>query len=509
MSDTSQFDRLKKRLSQNIQRIGAMPVVLSSIEMLHRFDDRTSSQELKTNRPWTLMWLIRLAFTYGSVEQSYQAIADWKLRRDIFLPLGQLEGVKNHITKDRSGIHMFNAFMRMMSFQQLPWQFQESLNNLAREILLLSDFQFNNRLDNVFRQRAGCSIIEFLVTTDVIATLTRKGRNLSTLLNRSRLEYVRHVPDILSLKPPQIKDALENYPMPITSAYLQMFERTPFIFHPLLELDNQQYLAYSARLVEMTVESYVYDTLRATEPELLGNELGTRLEWYARQGLNLTQLLYLDPPQLKNALANSKTVDYFVHLDDITLLVECKAASLRPPAQVNPIDTLMKDNLRNNVVKAIAQAYETIHSLRSRPHGIPFDESKPVFLIILTYRPLYVGPVSLAWVEFLEEAVAQFVDFSVIDKSIINVDRVLIMDVAEWDFLVNLVINGSLSIETILQGWEKHQTDNYLNIFQIFHTPQQYLDTYNEKVTKYDLPYLSRALVKVTEDTNRILSSLI
>jgi hypothetical protein len=101
----------------------------------------------------------------------------------------------------------------------------------------------------------------------------------------------------------------------------------------------------------------VYDKLKEYSPEAFSHEFGKVYENYIGKGLKYAGVDFIDETGLKQQYPNSLVVDFKVTCKDAIVLIESKAIELSPHARVAVDPTILSNNLRDSVTKAIKQGF--------------------------------------------------------------------------------------------------------------------------------------------------------
>ncbi|MEK0338242.1 MAG: hypothetical protein QQN41_12490, partial [Nitrosopumilus sp.] len=175
-------------------------------------------------------------------------------------------------------------------------------------------------------------------------------------------------------------------------------------------------------------------------------DFDNRFESYLEYGLKENGLDYKRGNELKSNSASEKECDYLI---DNFLYTECKAIEMKPLAQINPTDTILRNNLEH-VIKAYQQILATAN--RNNKNG-------EIFGAIVTYLPFYFSDGTDAWNEFLKEPIEAFLNKHSY-KLLIPPENLFFIDLVSWDLLMDVLKIKKITIQHLFSVAKNNNTKN-------------------------------------------------
>ncbi len=406
--------------------------------------------------PWLLSVLIKWGFEFAGSQYPPKAVAEADLVK-LINKLHDFDGVCGSPFLHEGGRAGLLKFLRTKAYQQFRWmQGLRGSWDLARPSRLFCHLPSEHALQTQFTQRFGLSMADFIELAFLLWTwLAQSPSNMR--FNREVLFADVAVPAetkaaftaALALTPNEVKQFLTTRPQAVKNHCFQLTEPSPLARYPLLTLGEGQ-LVYSRRLFEWTMSHFFYD-----QAKVLGGSRGAELvalilEQYVDQSLSSIGLPYYTEADLKRAFPSRKVTDFVLPCDDLTLMVEVKAAEMRPSVIVYPANEQLRRELRTNVVKAVVQGYSLAHDLAISSAGLDIPNRSDFFLFVLTYRDMFLGAGQPLWDEFLQEAVEPELKSEGISPTLISPERIVLLSVPEWDMLLSILYTDSTLLPTIL-----------------------------------------------------------
>ena len=88
------------------------------------------------------------------------------------------------------------------------------------------------------------------------------------------------------------------------------------------------------------------------------------------------------------------------------------------------------------------------------------DATEPWFGIIVTYNDLYLGFGFDAWLEFLKNPVEKYCAEKGIDLSLLPPENLFFLDIADWDYLVQVIKDKNASLDEIYKKAKETTLDS-------------------------------------------------
>ena len=284
---------------------------------------------------------------------------------------------------------------------------------------------------------------------------------------------------------------LRNRKQVIENPYLQLLETSPFIRYPTLKLDNR-YLVYSQKLLKETISNIFYDVMKTEGGSDLAELFGKILENYIDRGLATLNIEYHVEKKLLSAFPDRNVTDFLVPLSDLTLLIEVKAVELRPIVKVFPADKPLQHELEDSIIKGTIQGFSLANSISLGSDSLFIPSRTNIFLMIVTYRDLFLGAGDVAWEEFLKEEVESVLKSKEIRTDLIPPDHIIILSVDEFDQFISIIWQGLATIPDIFnhmlesnQMWEtkKWMFSQYLDKYRSQNPQHPFLDEEFESIS--------------------------
>jgi len=190
---------------------------------------------------------------------------------------------------------------------------------------------------------------------------------------------------------------------------------------------------------------------------------------------------------------DDKVTDFLLPFEEFNLLIELKAIEMSPIAQVNPTNEVLENELQESVCKGVVQGYSLINSLKYGNDNLNLKNRNEFYLMILTYKNLYLGPSSLVWDEFLKDTVENILIKNAISIDLISPNRIVFLSIEEFDLLVSILWERKGNIKDILKLVEESSG----NPKKMKYTFAQYLDDYSSE--KMSHPILDNFFSKFIE----------
>lgn len=181
---------------------------------------------------------------------------------------------------------------------------------------------------------------------------------------------------------------------------------------------------------------FIYNYLKRNDPGFQ-SEFGNRLEKYVELGIKEMELTYQRETDLKIPFPKSKVCDFAIKTK---VLVEVKATELSIRSGVTRSQDVMLTE--TTIVKAYSQLIELAN--RMDPNGTFYG-------IIITYKDMFLGFGRDAWKEFLKEKITALCLQKGFNLSAVPPDNLFFLSIDDWDKMVQLVKNKTVTIDEILQ----------------------------------------------------------
>lgn len=171
----------------------------------------------------------------------------------------------------------------------------------------------------------------------------------------------------------------------------EYYEQSPLKRFPLLRF-GERYFCYSYHLLYHSLQSFLFDALRANDPQRFMREFGLIFEDYVKRCLVPTKLPCLSEKQLEQALGvQGKVVDIVAVDDDTNIFIDAKGVELTHLGMVTHLSDIIRNRTKDSILRGIEQGFETACRLANITSidGVNLGGNVP-FLIIVTFKDLYI-----------------------------------------------------------------------------------------------------------------------
>ncbi|MDA3907230.1 MAG: hypothetical protein PF484_14250 [Bacteroidales bacterium] len=413
--------------------------------------------------PWNLVLLIKWSVEYGGKQYPTREATKTVVTKLINL-MNDLPS-ENVFLKD-NGIGGLQKFVRTTAFQQFWYQTRLNSWELSRQYLLFCEIPPEHPIQKNFADNHGLDTRKFLELCLLLWTWIGKNQNnivfkpsvLSSVTNFTTDEILTFLNSI-SLTLDGLKIYLNERRQRIENPYFQLTEVTPLTRFPLLRDDQGNYLVYSRRVFERTITSIFYDTTKNTGGSPLAEQFASLFEKYIDQNISSLSSTYYSEAELYKEFVKEKVTDFLLPFDDCTVMLEAKAIEMRPTVQVYPGNKQLGRELRDSVVKAAYQGFSLANEITKKYDDLAIPCRDSFFLVVVTYRDLFLGNGQDMWEEFLGDLVVPFLEENHIDQKLIPPEHIVVLTIDDLDSLLSVVWTGLDSIPNILKEMVKNNSE--------------------------------------------------
>lgn len=426
-------------------------------ERLHEIEG-LPLQSMSGTYPWHLLLLIRWAVEY---ENKYQYYPHKIKSKDFIKFINKIQDMESEAFKiffnKEEAVYGSQKFLRSIAFQQFWLQNQLGKWNIARQLVLLESLSENHPIVVFFNRQTNISVHDFLTLSSIVwVWCTENPTNIilkpSIVFSDTTYsqETINAYFNLLSKTRKELQEYLVNRKQAVKKPFLQFTEQTPFAKYPFLKI-NASYIVYSRRLIEETISTFIYSEVKLSNQSLLINQFADSYERYIAKCLDAGSINYYTENDLKKDYIDSKITDFLIPLEQCTVLLEAKAVDLRPSVKVYPANKQLITELRDSVVKAVIQAYHTAKKVSVNNDNLNIPCRTEFFLLIVTYRQLYMGSGRIIWEEFLKDAVLPKLQDEGLDERIIDPERIVVLSIEELELLMGVLRDKKVELSTILE----------------------------------------------------------
>lgn len=388
------------------------------------------------------------------------------------------EGHSNGISK----------FMRRMAFQQFWFQTSVGYSNAGRSIDLLVNSTLSPEVDKKLLEATGISRKE-LYDIWVMVWASFSGERINSLLpsffdkvkEKTGEGVIEAFFKNFSLDSKSIDSFNDTYKA--KNYILEIYERSPFFYKPFYCAGGKYYL-WNISILNEFLEYGIYDFLKKIIPDKFGDCFGPIFEKYLEKRLIEYSIPYVSENELRNQ-GFEKQVDYLLEEGKDVVLIESKAIEASRHVKLLPTDQAMSNAYKKDVVKGIAQAHYVFKKLTNE------KDVQEGFLLIVTYKELFLGNGESVWDEFIEDTLNNKYG---IENCSIKPENIFFLSADSYDKLL-LCMDGDIKklieiLKRIIQDKSKVETkkfvfSQYLSNLDLNTKSDEYLkNVFNDYYTK-------------------------
>ena len=404
-----------------------------------------------------------------------------------------------------------NKIMRQIAFQQFWYQQGANDEDVGRTIELLIKSSISDKTECIMYDYCGLNRIEFF---DLLLTLKEAldGNAFIMKIYYKTMKIEKRKIDsffkLLSINEDDFTDFNEKFS---TKNPSEIYETSPFKLKPFLNIGEKYYL-WSIAFLDEFIKFGIYDILKSSAKSEFSNCWGTIFENYLKKRLDEYNISYIPEKQLRKK-GYARQVDflikhksYFKSLFDkkstlisfkqiifscmVTLknifrvkgliskydliLIEAKAIEAPHHTKFYPSDKRMIRAYKKDIIKALAQAHEVVKTFKVN------KLINDTFLLIVTYKELYLGDGEDVWNEFAKTSLSN--DYGIKNFNI-KPENLFFIPINSFDRLLQIT-NGNIEQmikifkEVIKQSkgkTKKYIFETYLKEFDMVKSKDQYL----------------------------------
>ena len=399
---------------------------------------------------WQILILIKWTFLYSN--QKYPAkIATDEIVTRLLGYIGELQDQHPFFLGSKS--FKINKLLSLLAYQQFYFQHTIWKDTFSRQIQLFTKLKSRYAIEDTFMEYTNISIEDFILCSFLLWAYTNPDQhnggfeydgiihqNFQELANKILPDpIVNSYIDLLTVDE-NLANLIATEDKRIMNEEFQLFEISIFTQHPIFKFNNQLFV-FHRKILNYTINYFIYDFLKSKDNERFSEEFGHRFEKYVELGLMEVNFTYKTENQLKKELPYaSKVVDFIV---DDHILIECKAIELKPYPNVFPDDDVIYNWLKSSVVKAYSQQMLSVaNSMKS---------SVEKFGIIITYKETYFGNGLDAWESFLQKPTEAYALGNNLNLSELPPSNLFFIDIVSWDKIILAIKEGKATLREILE----------------------------------------------------------
>lgn len=193
----------------------------------------------------------------------------------------------------------------------------------------------------------------------------------------------------LTTTPRDFKAAFERHAVGSTSA--ARYDYNPLVATPFVDMGDGVPVAPASRLILRTVSpGGLYYAGVSRYGNAFANDLGLLFEHYVGRQLRLIAGATVEPEIVFGKGGGEKSVDWFVVLPNLVVLVEVKSRRLGPGARAGGAGLM--SSLRDSLERPRNQLARTVHHISERhPAFAHVPAGRQMLALVVTAEPFYTG----------------------------------------------------------------------------------------------------------------------
>jgi hypothetical protein len=431
---------------------------------------------------WQPLLLLKWSLEFAESDHRAKTVE----RKHIVSMLSQLEELeKSHRPFDLKNNGRVSKTFTILSHQQFFYQEKVLNDSFYRQIVIFSDLIHKYDINRSFKKETGLDILEFLQIFYVLWLTIHFGgdkfkyygyltEDVQGFIDQIfTKEKVKCFLELLTVSRETINTCIENDSRQMRNYDLQVFEASFFTRKPFLFFKNRRIIPHHD-ILNYTGNFFIYDFLKNRD-EQFPPEFGMRLEKYVNLGLNEIALPHIKEQEIRSKYQLRRVLDFLI---DDQVIIEIKGIELKPQIAINPIDKVLGNEFRKNLVKAYKDQILPLAAKLNTPEK---------WAIIVTYKQLYLGNSQDLWEQFMSSEIEE-------DRtSVLPIGNLFIIDIRTWDRLIQIIKSKKISLIEILKEIKEDDKKPKSKKF----TFDMHLDKYGEP--KLDLTYFLAAEAKLDQ----------
>jgi hypothetical protein len=175
---------------------------------------------------------------------------------------------------------------------------------------------------------------------------------------------------------------------------------------------------------------------------------GPIFERYVQRGMEYLGEPFLTESAIMNHGRGSKTVDFAILGDQANILLDAKGVEMAHGGMTSHRPEVITGQAKSSVLKGIRQGIQTAQLLSK--HGPSRWSRQRNFLLIVTFKDLYLGTGADLFEYVVQERIANALDAPV-TESMIPLEHMYFVSVDEFDYLVEALRTHNMRLATLLR----------------------------------------------------------
>ena len=409
-------------------------------------------------------------------------------RQDILKLLKQIDDLElSHNTFNLKKNSNISKTFTILAHQQFLYQEHSWWDSFARQLIIFKDLKHKYDISKSFKTLTNIELDVFLNISYIIWLTSfhsdiTKIKYLGYIANDIQMiiielfgkENLTKYLELLTVSESNVECILNDDIRILRNHNLQSFEPSFFTRKPFFFYKNK-YIIPHKDILHHNFNYFIYEFLKSKDGKFT-TELGHRMEKYMRLGLDEIEIEYKTEENLKSILGNKNSLVDFLIEDNI--LVEAKAIEVKPYVGINPMDDILANEFRKNLVKAYAKQMISVAN--------KLNNNKEYFGIIVTYKKLFLGNSYDVWEQFLKAETLKICSSE--DLLILPFENVFFMDIYTWDYLIQVLRDNDTSLIDILKMIKRVDSEPKTKKFSFHMHLEDEFDSSN-----FELSYLKDA----------------
>ena len=383
-----------KSVRDRLRRYRPLEVIQQCVTILN---SPKATNEIFISRypPWSILLLIKWTLIYGNFDSARFRQLTGERFEKLVDSLHEYGKGAVRLYPDKCSRFLF---FHRCAFQQFWFQRRREYPRLARQHEMFANS--HESLQQVFQSQTGVTIGDFLeLGLILLAPMYNKKSFVVRRRNFRRVEdaYAQGTVEAflgsLSLDISQARRYLvDQQAGGAPSRFYEYYEEPALGRYPLLRY-RDGFVPYSPYLLYHSLQTFVYDVLKAGTPDLFMGKFGPLFQTYVQRAIEYAQWNFLTEDQLKKRLdCSDKIVDFLIHDERTHVFVEAKGVEMADLGKVSHSPDVVKDKIKDSLIKAIKQAYATARQAKNVCHR---DDAQTApednYLIVVTFKDFYIG----------------------------------------------------------------------------------------------------------------------
>lgn len=424
-----------KTVRNRLRKYPATAIVRQCVDVLNT-SDRTNDKMMSRYPPWLMLLLLKWTLLYGDFDSSQLR----QLSRTEFEKLiDRLHDYGGQARIPQDAFMWFLVFHNY-AFQQLWFQRRHDYDRLSRQYVMFADV--DDTLNDEFLRVTGLRIDHFLELA--LALLVPIYNQTSSTIQRTffRLLETTYPPGTvdsflksISLDIRGARRYLRDLQSRITpSRFYEYYEEPPLKRFPLLK-NGAAFQPYSRHLLYHSLQTFVYDVLRAAASDIFMKHFGRLFQSYVHNALDHAKWNYQTEEALKKRFGTTeKVVDFLIQHQNTRVFVEAKSGEIADLGKVSHDPLIVRNKIKDSLLKAVEQGYSTAQAMHDID-TVRDSQASPNnnYLLVVSFKDFYLGNGRDVY-----DFIAKDVFDGIIDrygKEWIPIDHIYFLSIDEFDIM--------------------------------------------------------------------------